>query len=147
MELNDELKLLLIKTEAHRDDNAAVGVFNTIRDLEDIDEESAYQQRLDMFYSMHSDVGTTDSDGKWTEPSEEELKAKLIEYKYVETPKTEIWEVEGYENEAAWNAAEYQRKRAAEYPSIADQLDEIYHNGLDSWKAKIKETKDKYPKE
>ena len=147
MELNDELKLLLIKTEAHRDDNAAVGVFNTIRDLEDIDEESAYQQRLDMFYSMHSDVGTTDSDGKWTEPSEEELKAKLIEYKYVETPKTEIWEVEGYENEAAWNAVEYQRKRAAEYPSIADQLDEIYHNGLESWKAKIKETKDKYPKE
>ncbi len=147
MELNDELKLLLIKTEAHKDDNAAVGVFNTIRDLEDIDEESAYQQRLDMFYSMHSDVGTTDSDGKWTEPSEEELKAKLIEYKYAETPKTEIWEVEGYKNEAAWNAVEYQRKRAAEYPSIADQLDEIYHNGLESWKAKIKETKDKYPKE
>ena len=52
MELNDELKLLLIKTEAHKDDNAAVGVFNTIRDLEDIDEESAYQQRLDMFYSI-----------------------------------------------------------------------------------------------
>ena len=42
---------------------------------------------------------------------------------------------------------EYQRKRAAEYPSIVDQLDEIYHNGLESWKAKIKETKDKYPKE
>ena len=41
----------------------------------------------------------------------------------------------------------YQRNRAAEYPSIADQLDEIYHNGIDSWKATIKETKDKYPKE
>ena len=147
MELNDELKLLLIKTEAHKDDNAAVGVFNTIRDLEDIDEESAYQQRLDMFYSMHSDVGTTDSDGKWTEPSKEELKEKLIEHKYIETPRSEIWELQGYESEAAWNATEYQRKRAAEYPSIVDQLDEIYHNGLESWKAKIKETKDKYPKE
>ena len=41
---------------------------------------------------------------------------------------------------------EYQRSRALEYPSIADQLDEIYHNGIDSWKAIIKQTKDKYPK-
>lgn len=41
---------------------------------------------------------------------------------------------------------EYQRSRASEYPSIADQLDEIYHNGIDSWKAIIKQTKDKYPK-
>jgi len=40
----------------------------------------------------------------------------------------------------------YQRNRAAEYPSIPDQLDEIYHNGIDSWKAVIKTTKDKYPK-
>jgi len=42
---------------------------------------------------------------------------------------------------------EYQRSRAAEYPSIIDQLDDIYHNGIDGWKATIKETKDKYPKE
>ena len=42
---------------------------------------------------------------------------------------------------------EYQRKRAAEYPSIVDQLDDIYHNGIDGWKATIKVTKDKYPKE
>tara|TARA_R110002020_G_scaffold159554_1_gene343461 strand:- start:51 stop:398 length:348 start_codon:yes stop_codon:yes gene_type:complete len=39
-----------------------------------------------------------------------------------------------------------QRKREKEYPSIADQLDEIYHNGIDSWKSMIKVTKDKYPK-
>jgi hypothetical protein len=39
-----------------------------------------------------------------------------------------------------------QENRAAEYPSIADQLDEIYHNGIDAWKAVIKTTKDKYPK-
>ena len=41
---------------------------------------------------------------------------------------------------------DYQSKRAAEYPSIADQLDDIYHNGIDAWKATIKTTKDKYPK-
>ena len=32
------------------------------------------------------------------------------------------------------------------YPSIEDQLDDIYHNGIDGWKATIKKTKDNYPK-
>jgi len=41
----------------------------------------------------------------------------------------------------------YQGKREKEYPSIKDQLDDIYHNGIDGWKATIKVTKDKYPKE
>ena len=41
---------------------------------------------------------------------------------------------------------EYKYKRQAEYPSIVDQLDDIYHNGIDGWKATIKVTKDKYPK-
>ena len=41
---------------------------------------------------------------------------------------------------------DYQWKRADEYPSVVDQLDLIYHSGIDAWKAKIKETKDKYPK-
>ena len=48
--------------------------------------------------------------------------------------------------EDEYDANEYQRSRASEYPSIADQLDEIFHNGIDSWKAIIKQTKDKYPK-
>ena len=47
---------------------------------------------------------------------------------------------------AEYNATQYQRNRAMAYPAIADQLDEIYHNGIDSWKAVIKVTKDKYPK-
>ena len=41
----------------------------------------------------------------------------------------------------------YQRDRAAEYTSIKDQLDNIYHNGIDGWKTTIKAVKDKYPKE
>ena len=41
----------------------------------------------------------------------------------------------------------YKSKRRAEYPSIADQLDDIYHNGIDDWKNTIKSIKDKYPKE
>jgi hypothetical protein len=51
------------------------------------------------------------------------------------------------ELQAAYDAKKYQRDRKAEYPSIADQLDDIYHNGIDAWKATIKVTKDKYPKE
>mgnify|MGYP003646013754 FL=1 len=48
----------------------------------------------------------------------------------------------------AWtDPDQYKLNRKKEYPSIADQLDEIYHNGIDSWKAKIKVTKDKSPKE
>ena len=41
---------------------------------------------------------------------------------------------------------DYQGKRSREYPSVVDQLDDIYHNGIDAWKATIKATKDKYPK-
>ena len=78
MKLNDELKLLLIKTDTHKDENAAIGVFNTIRDLDDIDEDAAYEQRLERFYTTHPDIEKTES--------EEELKAKLIENKYVEIP-------------------------------------------------------------
>jgi hypothetical protein len=47
---------------------------------------------------------------------------------------------------AEYNAKQYQRDRANEYPSIVDQLDDIFHNGIDSWKLKIQTTKDKYPK-
>ena len=42
---------------------------------------------------------------------------------------------------------EYADLRVAEYPTMADQLDDIYHNGIDGWKATIKAVKDKYPKE
>ena len=40
----------------------------------------------------------------------------------------------------------YKSNRREEYPSVVDQLDLIYHSGIDAWKTKIKETKDKYPK-
>ena len=46
----------------------------------------------------------------------------------------------------AFAATKYQRDRAAEYPTWQDQLDKIYHSGVDAWKADIKAIKDKYPK-
>ena len=39
------------------------------------------------------------------------------------------------------------KNRQKEYPNVVDQLDDIYHNGVDGWKATIKAVKDKYPKE
>ena len=56
-----------------------------------------------------------------TMPSEEEVNAKIAELQWI-------------------------KDRALDYPSIPDQLDDIFHNGLDAWKATIQETKDKYPK-
>jgi hypothetical protein len=44
------------------------------------------------------------------------------------------------------DANAYKGKRAAEYPSFADQFDTIFHDGLDAWKAQIQAVKDKYPK-
>ena len=40
----------------------------------------------------------------------------------------------------------YTEARSAEYPPIVDQLDKIYHSGVDAWKADVKAIKDKYPK-
>ena len=64
------------------------------------------------------------------------------------------WDKDGNEISINWtdvnawtDPEEYKYKRAEEYPSIVDQLDDIYHNGIDGWKATIKATKDKYPKE
>jgi len=50
------------------------------------------------------------------------------------------------ELQAEYDANQYQRDRAKEYPLIVDQLDDIYHNGIDGWKQTIKAVKDKYPK-
>ena len=48
----------------------------------------------------------------------------------------------------AWeDPDQYKYNRENEYPSIVDQLDDIYHNGIDGWKTTIKAVKDKYPKE
>ena len=63
-------------------------------------------------------------------PTEEEINTKLTEL------------------QTAWDLQNdsYKSNRRKEYPSIEDQLDDIYHNGIDGWKSTIKATKDKYPK-
>jgi len=74
---------------------------------------------------LYSDLDWRDSS---TKPTEAEINAEVTRLATV------------------FSNNEYQRKRADEYPSVVDQLDDIYHNGIDGWKATIKATKDKYPK-
>lgn len=64
-----------------------------------------------------------------TKPTEEEVVQKIAELKYQE------------------EVNEYQRQRAAEYPPYADQFDQIFHEGIDTWKSSILEIKKKYPKQ
>ena len=67
-------------------------------------------------------------DTKQTQPTEAEIQAEIARL------------------EADYAAKEYQRQRAAEYPSIVDQLDLLYHGGMDAWKSAIQAVKDRYPK-
>jgi len=46
----------------------------------------------------------------------------------------------------AYDNLAYARNRKAEYPAMEEQLDKIYNDGIDAWKADIKAIKDKYPK-
>ena len=78
--------------------------------------------------SIRDGVGCFDADGNKI----------TLEQSKIDTARTTL------DTEAA--AIAYQGQRKAEYPPIEDQLDDIYHNGIDAWKATIKVTKDKYPK-
>jgi|3_EtaG_2_1085321.scaffolds.fasta_scaffold50099_2 signal recognition particle subunit SEC65 len=63
------------------------------------------------------------------EPSEEEIQDKIDDLK------------------AGYDALQWERDRAKDYPSMADQLDYIYHNGIAKWKSDIiKPVKDAHPK-
>ena len=71
---------------------------------------------------------------------------KVWNYDFAKPTKTKL---KSYETNAniIENNAEIDSNRKNEYPSIVDQLDDIYHNGIDGWKTTIKAVKDKYPKE
>jgi len=66
---------------------------------------------------------------------------------HTDATKNDILQLIVYDVNAEIEVKVYQGSRAVAYPSIADQLDDIYHNGIDEWKKTIKAVKDKYPKE
>jgi len=64
----------------------------------------------------------------------------------IEVTMDEVKAINNIKAQAAYEALSYAEKRAQAYPSIADQLDTIYHEGIDAWKATIAAVKQEYPK-
>lgn len=79
--------------------------------------------------------GNTYDDIEWFEenpqgkPTQEEVEAEVIRL----------------ERQSALN--QYQRDRQQAYPSIADQLDILYHYGYEGWHAAISDVKQRFPKQ
>ncbi len=89
----------------------------------------------DAIFKAYPNVRLIDDDKGAFDKDENKV---TLEQSKIDTARSEL--------NTAYDAVKYQRDRAAEYPSVVDQLDDIYHNGIDAWKATIKTTKDKYPK-
>ena len=95
-------------------------MITTAEALQSLEPSSNWVVRDDVIEWLSDDI---------TQPTQSEIDAEIIRL------------------QAVYDGNAYQRSRATEYPEIVDQLDDIYHNGIDAWKATIKVTKDKYPKE
>ena len=68
-------------------------------------------------------------DTNQTQPTESEIQAEITRL------------------QAEYDANEYQRQRASEYPSWQKQLEKIYDDGVDAWKTEMVDPiKAKYPK-
>ena len=131
---SEEIKLLIIGTGPAK--AGAQAVLDHIRSMDSIDEDVAIAQRVEKFLR---DQGLTEVP--------ENFEQLLTDNQYEETPTPQIWELEGYESDDAWQADEYKRQRKREYPNWGEQLDYIYHNGVDAWKTDIVDpVKTKYPK-
>jgi hypothetical protein len=72
---------------------------------------------------------------------------------------TLVWKTEGIDpptpeeiaeqvkyNKDLYESRKWIRDRLGAYPAIQDQLDTIFHHGIDAWKQTIQEVKDKHPK-
>tara|TARA_Y100001937_G_scaffold119707_1_gene175865 strand:- start:516 stop:827 length:312 start_codon:yes stop_codon:yes gene_type:complete len=68
-----------------------------------------------------------------------------IEWRSTPIPKEDIL-AKITELQEAHENLDYARKRKAEYPPIDQQLDMIFHGGLEAWEDAIQTIKDKYPK-
>jgi hypothetical protein len=97
---------------------------------------------------MANEIGKTDALQSLKPKAEWVLRGDDLEWlDAVQTePTTAELDAEVVRLQGVYDGNAYQRSRAAEYPQVVDQLDDIYHNGIDGWKATIKVTKDKYPK-
>lgn len=93
-------------------------------------------QLIDAVLSLapNAEVAIRNNEIEWIKPSKAPVSRKKIDEELVRL-------------QAEYDANEYQRQRAKEYPSFADQFDLLYHGGYDAWKDAIQAVKDKYPKD
>jgi len=98
--------------------------YNLIKVLQTLTPDAEWIIRGDQVYSNLEWLDTEQE-----KPSEEEVVQKQAELKY------------------QYEVSVYQRQRAREYPRYSDQFDQIFHEGIDAWKATILEVKRKYPKQ
>ena len=82
------------------------------------------------------------------EPHSDKTIDNAVVFSGIDKSDLEVAENSWSEDDGIDNSVSYQDKRQTEYPSIGDQLDKIYHEGIDAWKNDmIKPVKDKYAKE
>lgn len=70
----------------------------------------------------------------------------MIEPNFILIEESEIESVVKAKEQEIFNTLNYAEKRSIKYGTIGEQLDLIYHQGIDAWKAEIKKIKDSYPK-
>jgi hypothetical protein len=85
-------------------------------------------------YNTHSNVISISD----TEILDANGKEVTIDQSLVDTEVTRL--------QAEYDNAQYARDREQAYPPMADQLDDIFHNGVAGWKKTIQAVKDTYPK-
>ena len=97
---------------------------------------------------MANEIGTTDALQSLKPKAQWVLRGDELEWlDAVQTePTSSEIDAEVARLQGVYDGNAYQRSRAAEYPTWQDQLDDIFHNGIDGWKATLQVTKDKYPK-
>ena len=95
--------------------------------------------KYEAIYSLYSNVVSIDGDEDDLVAYDKDWNVVSLNADDVATKVTQL--------QTAYNNNAYQRSRAKKYPSMADQLDDIYHNGVDEGEKTIKDDKDKYPKE
>ncbi len=83
----------------------------------------------------------------WSDSKNKVYENLVIHDDSKEKPTQEFLESELQRMQDEFDALDYARDRSEAYPSIKDQLDYIYHNGIAKWKSDmVKPVKDAHPK-
>lgn len=113
----------------------------------------AQQKKLELLDVIQSIQSKTEGSETWSYtilgdkfPENEEQYYSTVFFSFGTKPTWDQVQAELPLVQQQFENEKYKYSRINEYPSLEDQLDMIFHGGVDEWKAKIQEIKDKYPK-